>query len=53
VRKGPTYIGGFIGSLLGSFIPAIWGASQLSGSSLLFFLLGGIGGILLAYRLTA
>jgi uncharacterized membrane protein YeaQ/YmgE (transglycosylase-associated protein family) len=53
MRKGPTYIGGFIGSLVGSFIPAIWGAGQLSGASLLFFLLGGIGGVLLAYRLNA
>ncbi len=50
--KGPTYAGAFIGSLIGSLIPSIWGASQLSMASVLFFLLGGLAGIWLAYRLT-
>jgi hypothetical protein len=51
--KGPTYAGAFIGSCIGSFIPSIWGAGQLSMSSVLFFFLGGVAGIWLAYRLTA
>lgn len=51
MMKGPTYFGGFIGSLIGSFIPAIWGASQFSMASLLFFFLGGIAGVWLAYRI--
>lgn len=53
MMKGPTYVGGFVGSFVGSFIPAIWGAGQLSMASLLFFLLGGVAGVWLAYRLTA
>ncbi len=51
MRKGPTYIGGFVGGLIGSFIPSLWGAGQLSMSSLLFFMIGGFCGIWIAYRL--
>jgi hypothetical protein len=51
VRKGPTYIGGFLGSFGGSFIPALWGAGQLSGASLAFFVIGGLAGVWLAARL--
>lgn len=51
VRKGPTYTGGFLGGLIGSFIPSLWGAGQLSMSSLLFFVIGGFVGIWVAYRL--
>jgi uncharacterized membrane protein YeaQ/YmgE (transglycosylase-associated protein family) len=50
MRKGPTYVGGFVGSFIGSFIPTLWGAGQLSMSSLLFFVIGGIAGVWLAYR---
>jgi uncharacterized membrane protein YeaQ/YmgE (transglycosylase-associated protein family) len=53
VSKGPTYVGGFVGSLGGSFIPSLWGAGQLSMSSLLFFVVGGVVGIWVAYRLFA
>lgn len=53
VRKGPTYTGGFIGGLIGSFIPSLWGAGQLSMSSLLFFMIGGFFGIWIASRLFA
>jgi hypothetical protein len=51
MRKGPTYIGATMGSLAGSFVPALWGAGQLSLSSVLFFVIGGLAGIWLAYRL--
>jgi hypothetical protein len=51
VRKGPTYIGAFVGGLIGSFIPSLWGAGQLSMASLVFFMLGGFFGIWIAYRL--
>jgi hypothetical protein len=44
-------MGGFVGSFGASFIPSLWGAGQLSISSLLFFVIGGIAGIWLAYRL--
>jgi hypothetical protein len=49
--KGPTYIGGFVGGLVGSFVPSIWGAGQFSMSSILFFMIGGFAGIWVAYRL--
>ena len=50
MRKGPTYIGGFVGSFGGSLIPSLWGAGQLSVSSVAFFVIGGLAGIWLAYR---
>ncbi|MGD1049957.1 MAG: hypothetical protein ABR947_02665 [Solirubrobacteraceae bacterium] len=53
MRKGPTYVGGFVGSFGGSFIPSIWGAGQLSASSIALFVIGGIAGVWLAYRLFA
>ncbi len=53
MRKGPTYLGAFIGSLVGSFVPAIWGAGQLSMSSMLFFLFGGLAGIWVGYRVSS
>ncbi len=53
MRKGPTYVGGFIGSLVGSMVPSVWGAGQLSIASLLLFVVGGILGVWFAYRLTA
>ncbi len=51
VRKGPTYTGGFVGGTIGSFIPGLWGAGQLSMSSMVFFMIGGFFGIWVAYRL--
>jgi hypothetical protein len=51
MRKGPTYVGGFLGSLVGSMVPSLWGAGQLSVTSLLFFVIGGILGVWFAYRL--
>lgn len=53
VRKGPTYTGGFVGGTIGSFIPSLWGAGQLTMSSVVFFVIGGLFGIWLAYRLFA
>jgi len=44
-------MGGFVGSFVGSLIPSLWGAGQLSISSLVFFVIGGIVGVWLAYRL--
>jgi len=51
VRKGPTYTGGFVGGTIASFIPTLWGAGQLSVSSVVFFMIGGFVGIWIAYRL--
>ena len=44
-------MGAFIGGTIGSFVPSLWGAGQLSMSSLLFFMIGGFLGIWIAYRL--
>lgn len=51
VRTGPTYAGGFVGGTIGSFVPSLWGAGQLSLSSVLFFMIGGFVGIWITYRL--
>ena len=51
MRKGPTYAGGFVGGTIGSFIPSLWGAGQLSLSSVALFMIGGFVGIWVAYRL--
>jgi uncharacterized membrane protein YuzA (DUF378 family) len=53
MRKGPTYVGGFVGSFGGSLIPTLWGAGQLSMSSIALFLIGGFAGIWVAYRVFA
>jgi hypothetical protein len=53
VRKGPTYVGGFVGSFGGSLVPSLWGAGELSGASMLCFVIGGLAGIWLAVRLFA
>ncbi len=42
-----------MGSLLGSFVPSLWGAGQLTMSSIVFFMVGGFVGIWVAYRLFA
>lgn len=53
MRKGPTYTGGFIGGLIGSFIPSLWGAGQFSLWSVAFFMIGGFVGIWVGYRMLA
>ncbi|MGB8699388.1 MAG: hypothetical protein WCD18_08240 [Thermosynechococcaceae cyanobacterium] len=42
-------IGAFLGSTLGSYIPNLWGGGAMA--SVLFSVVGGIAGILVAYRL--
>ena len=45
------YIGLFIGSTLGGYIPTLWGAGLFSMSSILLSMLGGLLGIWLGYRI--
>ncbi len=45
-------IGMFAGSTLGGYIPALWGGSLLSLTSILFGVIGGVIGIWLGYRLS-
>jgi len=46
------WLGMFIGSTAGGFIPLIWGDSLLSVSSVLWSAAGGIVGIWLGYRMS-
>lgn len=52
-RKSFLYIGATAGSLLGGYLPSLWGADGLSAWSLLLGTIGGLAGIWLAYRITA
>jgi ABC-type antimicrobial peptide transport system permease subunit len=45
-------IGTFLGSTIGSYFPVLWGGSLLSLSSIFLGMVGGILGIILAYRLS-
>jgi uncharacterized membrane protein YeaQ/YmgE (transglycosylase-associated protein family) len=47
-----TWIGGAVGSTVGSFIPLLWGASELSFSSLFFGAVGAIVGIYVAFKMS-
>lgn len=46
------WLGMIVGSTIGGFIPALWGDSFLSFSSIIFSALGAMAGIYLAYKLT-
>jgi len=50
--KAFYYIAAFVGSIIGGYVPAIWGAAgMLSVWSLVFSTIGAVGGILLVYKL--
>jgi hypothetical protein len=40
------------GSLVGGYVPLLWGASSLGGESLLFGALGGIAGVFIGARIS-
>ncbi len=46
------WLGLFVGSSIGGFIPSFWGAGALSFSGLIFSALGGFAGIWLGYRMS-
>jgi len=48
--KTLIYIAAFVGSLIGGYIPTLWGAGFLSISSLVFSAIGGIAGIFIALK---
>lgn len=50
--KQAIWLGMVVGSVIGGFVPMLWGAGAFSFSSILFSSLGAVGGIILAYRLT-
>jgi len=50
-RKTLIYIGLFLGSTVGAYVPTLWGGDVLSLSSIALSGVGGILGIWLAFRL--
>lgn len=48
--KGVVYVAAFIGSIVGGFIPSLWGAGFLSFSSLIFSAIGAIAAIFLVLK---
>lgn len=51
--KRVIWVGMIVGSTLGGFVPSLWDGSMMSFSGLAFSTLGGILGIVLAYKLAA
>jgi hypothetical protein len=50
--KKLIWVGFFLGSTIGSYVPAIWGAGVFSFSSIIFGAVGGILGIWVGFRLS-
>ena len=50
-RSRLIWIGLFVGSAVGGYVPALWGAGMLSFSSVIGSAIGGGAGIWLGYRL--
>jgi hypothetical protein len=42
-----------VGGTIGSFVPALWGGSDMSLTSIVFGLIGGVAGVMLGVRLAA
>lgn len=49
--KKMVWVGVFVGSTIGSYIPKLWGESLFSLSSIIFSALGAFLGIYIAYKL--
>lgn len=49
--KKLIWIGMFVGSALGSYVPSLWGSGVFSFSSIIFGALGGFAGIWLGFKL--
>lgn len=50
--KPLVWIGMFVGSTVGGFIPSIWGAGLISFSSIILTGVGGIIGIILGFKMS-
>lgn len=50
-RKTLIYAGLILGSTIGGFLPALWGAGAFSFSGVILSALGGIAGIYLGFKL--
>ena len=49
--KRLCYIGAFVGSSIGGYVPVLWGGSLLSFTSVTLGLVGGLAGIWVGYRI--
>ena len=49
--RGVIAMCGSFGMLIGGFVPALWGAGQLSMASVLFSAIGGIAGVFAGVRI--
>jgi hypothetical protein len=52
-RKVPIWVGMFVGSFLGGYVPTLWGAETFSLTSLAGSVIGGILGIWVGYKIGA
>ena len=50
--KSLIWIGVFVGTTIGGFLPTLWGADFLSISSIVWSTVGGIAGIYLGFKLS-
>ncbi len=48
--KAIYYLAAFIGSIIGAYVPQLWGAGVLSFSSIVFSAIGGIAGIVIVWK---
>ena len=53
MQKLMIWLGMLIGSIIGGYLPTLWGASFLSAWSLVLSSLGAIIGIIIGYKMTA
>lgn len=51
MNKSLIWIGVFIGSTIGGAIPLLWGDSYFSFTSVILSGVGGVGGIIVAYKI--
>lgn len=51
-RKTAIWIGVFVGSTVGGFVPSLWGAGMLSYSGLIASSIGSLVGIWVAWKVT-
>ena len=49
--KKLCYIGAFVGSSIGGYVPVLWGGSMFSVSGVLLSMVGGLAGIWVGYRI--
>lgn len=51
-RRFLILFGMTIGSIIGGFIPALWGGDLFSFTAIIFNAIGGLAGVWIAYKLT-